>query len=119
MDLWILIQIGIFAILIIVPIGMIVIILWIKRIIDENRELAQREIELWSNDSSEYGTCEACKEPIRRGFLFCPVCHKKLGNKCPTCDRFLHIKWTKCPYCGEAYGVEEAKQRDIQPKLVE
>lgn len=88
MDLWLLVQIGIVIFFTLVPIAVVMFLLWIKRVVDENRELAKKELELWSGDTDEYGRCEACSEPIRKGFLYCPVCHKKLGNKCPGCHRF-------------------------------
>lgn len=106
MDFWLFIQIALVAFFVLVPVTVLAFLLWIKRVIDENRDLAKKELEMWSDEEGAFGRCDVCTEPIRKGFQFCPVCHKKLGNRCPSCHRFLQIKWTKCPYCGDDYTVE-------------
>jgi len=117
MDLWLAIQIGIILFFIFVPISVILFFLWLKRLIDENRELQRKELEVWSGENTRFGACPACGEQIRSGFQFCPVCHKKLANRCKECRRFLEIKWTKCPYCGTDHGYHEESKPQQQSLL--
>lgn len=55
----------------------------------------------------EAGTCGKCGAPVWNGFVVCPVCGERLGNRCVACGRALKSGWRLCPYCGHQVG--EAK----------
>ena len=110
MDYWALIQIAIIVFFLAVPLGLLGVFIWLKRVFDENRELQRKELAMMAGDDTRFGDCPACNEPIRSGFQYCPVCRKKLANRCRSCRRFLDLRWTMCPYCGEDYGYTESKE---------
>ncbi len=49
--------------------------------------------------ADENAACPACREPVRLGFLYCPMCAHTLRRRCG-CGQALEEGWRACPRCG-------------------
>jgi len=43
-------------------------------------------------------TCH-CSGPLQSGWLYCPMCARPIGGRCPKCNEALLPQWQRCPYC--------------------
>lgn len=57
------------------------------------------EEESLLQEIEEQGACPKCKGRVEDDFLLCPNCRTRLKKVCPSCGRFLHLKWGVCPFC--------------------
>jgi uncharacterized membrane protein YhdT/uncharacterized Zn-finger protein len=44
--------------------------------------------------------CAGCAQPLKAGFVFCPMCGTAVQASCPNCGRGVEAGWSHCPHCG-------------------
>jgi tetratricopeptide (TPR) repeat protein len=61
------------------------------------------------SDAAELGVvpCPSCREPVARGYAYCPRCGAAARPICDECDRVLRRSWQFCPDCGAATAEDE------------
>ncbi|HET8524539.1 MAG TPA: zinc ribbon domain-containing protein [Thermomicrobiales bacterium] len=62
------------------------------------------EEEYLLQDLEELPLCPSCERYVEDDFLLCPHCHAQLREPCVACARLIDLRWSMCPYCGEAQG---------------
>jgi RNA polymerase subunit RPABC4/transcription elongation factor Spt4 len=73
------------------------------------------EEEYLLQDLEELPLCPSCERYVEDDFLLCPHCHAQLREPCVACARLIDLRWSMCPYCGEAQG----GKRVTEPEKVE
>lgn len=50
--------------------------------------------------------CPNCRQPVEKGFAYCPHCGTALQPVCPSCGKAAAADWKACPHCGTALKSE-------------
>ena len=54
--------------------------------------------------------CPGCKNPVKRGFTFCPNCGTAVQPTCPNCGKGVEFGWMNCPQCGAKLPTQASPQ---------